>query len=273
MDAAEAELHRNNQLLDAASGDVASLRAQLQQAEHVLRVAMHNYTVALNEYQQLDSLRISSSSTSHDGARGSSEPAKEPCERRIAGVEVEPRKPVIEYESYQCGWRDDRDRHTRNMDPPIDMQIIRSYNFVVKVAGHHTPTGRVSNKVPCITCVDIHFTRYVRMRGPPRLGSGMHSRDYTHCIYIYIYIYIYMWVCGVLLKDAVLSPAQCWRHDDVVILKINFLIARTDSPDEGYYGHLTLGYGSFRDDSPRTWTLWRTHLAEEVGRVFNQCVC
>jgi hypothetical protein len=88
-----------------------------------------------------------------------------------------------------------------------------------------------------------------------------------------LYIYIYMWVCGVLLKDAVLSPAQCWRHDDVVILKINFLIARTDSPDEGYYGHLTLGYGSFRDDSPRTWTLWRTHLAEEVGRVFNQCVC
>ena len=194
MDAAEAELHRNNQLLDAASGDVASLRAQLQQAEHVLRVATHNHTVALNVYQQLDSLRISSSSTSHDGARGSSEPAKEPCERRIAGVEVEPRKPVIEYESFQCGWRDDGDRHTRNMDPPIDMQIIRSYNFVVKVAGHHTPTGRVSNKVPCITCVDIHFTRYVRMRGPPRLGSGMHSRDYTHCIYIYIYIYIY--ICG-----------------------------------------------------------------------------
>ena len=192
MDAALAELHRNRQLLDAASGDVASLRAQLQQAERVLRVATHNHTVALNVYEQLASLRISSSSTSHDGARGSSELAAEPRERRIAGVRIQPRKPVIEYESFQCGWRDEGDRHTRNMDPPIDLQIIRSHNFVVKVAGHHTPTGRVSNKVPCINCAGIHFNKYVRAYVDHR---GF-ARGCTAATIYFVYIDIYIYICG-----------------------------------------------------------------------------
>ena len=178
MDAALAELHGKRQLLAAASDDVASLRAQLHQAEHVLRVATLNYTVALNVYQQQsDSLRVLLSSTSYDGARGSSKLAAEPSERRIAGVRVPPRKPVIEYESWRCGWRDDTDRRTRIMDPPIDLQIIQAHNFVVKVAGHHTPTGRISNEVciPCIICVDIHSNQYVRA-------------------YVYIYILIYIYV-------------------------------------------------------------------------------
>ena len=147
MDAALAELHGKRQLLAAASDDVASLRAQLHQAEHVLRVATRNYTVALNVYQQSDSLRVLSSPTSYNGARGSSQLAAEPSERRIAGVRVPPRKPVIEYESWERGWRDDTDRRTRIMDPPIDLQIIQAHNFVVKVAGHHTPTRCISNEV------------------------------------------------------------------------------------------------------------------------------
>ena len=123
MEAALAELHGKRQLLDAASDDVARLRAQLDQAEHVLRVATRNYTFALNVYQQSDSLRVLSSPTSCNGARGSSQLAAEPRERR-------PREPVIKYDSWELGWRDD----TRIMDPPIDLLTIQAYNFVVKVA-------------------------------------------------------------------------------------------------------------------------------------------
>ena len=178
MDAALAELHGKRQLLAAASDDVASLRAQLHQAEHVLRVATLNYTVALNVYQQQsDSLRVLLSSTSYDGARGSSKLAAEPSERRIAGVRVPPRKPVIEYESWKCGWRDDTDRHTRIMDPPIDLQIIQAHNFVVKVAGHHTPTGCISNEVYMYT---MHHL------------CGHTFQSIRACIRIYIYLYIYI---------------------------------------------------------------------------------
>ena len=81
-----------------------------------------------------------------------------------------------------------------------------------------------------------------------------------------------MWVCDVSLKDAVLSPAQCWNADDAVILKIDFLIVRRDSPDEGYHCHLTLGYASYQDDDPSTWMLWKTHLAKEEFRTVLQSI-
>ena len=183
MDAALAELHGKRQLLAAASDDVARLRAQLHQAEHVLRVATRNYTVALNVYQQSDSLRVLSSPTSYNGARGSSQLAAEPSERRIAGVRVPPRKPVIKYESWELGWRDDTDRRTRIMDPPIDLLIIQAHNFVVKVAGHHTPTGCISNEVYMYTMHHLCGHTFQSIRACIRI-----------CILIYIYVIVHLQV-------------------------------------------------------------------------------
>ena len=173
MEAALAELHGKRQLLDAASDDVARLRAQLDQAEHVLRVATRNYTFALNVYQQSDSLRVLSSPMSCNGARGSSQlAAAKPRERR-------PREPVIKYDSWELGWRDDTDRRTRIMDPPIDLLIIQAHNFVVKVAGHHTPTGCISNEVYMYTMHHLcgHTFQSIRAR-----------------IRIYIYIIVHLQV-------------------------------------------------------------------------------
>jgi hypothetical protein len=79
------------------------------------------------------------------------------------------------------------------MDPQIDSQIIRSHNFVVKVAGHHTPTGRVSNKVPCITCVDIHFNKYVRAYVDHRGFARGCTAATIYIVYIYIYVYVGVW--------------------------------------------------------------------------------
>ena len=185
MEAALAELHGKRQLLDAASDDVARLRAQLDQAEDVLRVATCNYTFALNVYQQSDSLRVLSSPTSCNGARGSSQLAAEPRERRIAGVRVPPREPVIKYESWELGWRDDTDRRTRIMDPPIDLLTIQAHNFVVKVAGHHTPTGCISNEVYMYTMHHLCGHTFQSIRACIRIYM------YNY-IYIYIYIHIYV---------------------------------------------------------------------------------
>ena len=179
MEAALAELHGKRQLLDAASDDVARLRAQLDQAEHVLRVATCNYTFALNVYQQSDSLRVLSSPMSCNGARGSSQlAAAKPRERR-------PREPVIKYDSWELGCRDDTDRRTRIMDPPIDLLTIQAHNFVVKVAGHHTPTGCISNEV----YIYVYHASFVWTYIP--INTCVHTYIYVY-LYIYIYTHIYV---------------------------------------------------------------------------------
>ena len=89
---------------------------------------------------------------------------------------------------------------------------------------------------------------------------------------------------GFIIKWAALRPAQAWQMDDVVICKIDLLVHSVANPDEGYFAHLTLGYGSSRDDGPKTWVAWTHHrtskefqdLAQVIrqtfhGRSLQQC--
>jgi len=68
--------------------------------------------------------------------------------------------------------------------------------------------------------------------------------------------------------DALLRSQQEWNYDDVVICRIDFLIVSCVVPDHGFYGHLTLGYGSARMDSEGSLIDWGEHrTTEEYLRI------
>ena len=130
--------------------------------------------------------------------------APAPWMRMIADVQIPPRPPPLDFDSFHEGWRQEGDPFVRWMVPAVDMEVLRAGCFII--------------------------------------------------------------------KSAILRPAQAWQMDDVVICKIDLLVHSEANPAEGYFGHLTLGYGSSRDDGPNTWVAWMQHRTSKEYQNLKQII-